>query len=53
MIEAFRVKKDWLDKIPAVIHKADGTTRPQTVSKKSKPLFYDLIKIFICLQIAH
>lgn len=49
MIEAFRVKKDWLDKIPAVIHKADGTTRPQTVSKKSKPLFYDLIKNFYLL----
>lgn len=46
MIEAFRVKDNWRDKIPAVIHRADYTTRPQTVSCKTNPLYYDAIKHF-------
>ena len=32
MIEAFKVKEKWINRIPAVIHKADKTSRPQTVS---------------------
>ena len=31
---------------PAVIHRADYTTRPQTVSCKTNPLYYDAIKHF-------
>ena len=31
MIETFKVKPNWIDKIPAVIHEADFTSRPQTV----------------------
>ena len=46
MIEAFRVKEEWKSKIPSVIHKADGTTRPQTVSCETNPLYYKLIKRF-------
>lgn len=46
MIEAFHVKEEWKSKIPAVIHKADGTTRPQTVSLETNPLYYKLIKRF-------
>ncbi len=46
MIEAFKVKSEWQRIIPAVIHKADGTSRPQTVSKCSKPLYYNMIKEF-------
>lgn len=46
MIEAFKVKEEWINRIPAVIHKADKTSRPQTVSKKKKPLYYAMIDQF-------
>ncbi len=46
MIEAFKVKDEWVEKIPAVIHKADGTTRPQTVKKDVYPRYYNMIKNF-------
>ncbi|WP_373724427.1 carbamoyltransferase C-terminal domain-containing protein [Bacteroides heparinolyticus] len=46
MIEAFKVKEKWINRIPAVIHKADKTSRPQTVSKKKKPLYYAMIDQF-------
>ena len=46
MIEAFKVKKKWINRIPAVIHKIDKTSRPQTVSKKNKPLYYAMIDHF-------
>lgn len=46
MIEAFRVRDEWIKRIPSVIHKADGTTRPQTVNERTKPLYYSLIKRF-------
>lgn len=46
MIEAFKVKGNWIDKIPAVIHKADKTTRPQLVSKFVYPRYYNLINEF-------
>lgn len=37
------VRKQWFDKIPAVVH-VDGTARLQTVSKSANPRFYRLIK---------
>lgn len=46
MIEAFRVKEEWKNRIPAVIHQADGTTRPQTVNKEENPLYYDMLVHF-------
>lgn len=46
MIEAFKVKDIWIDRIPAVIHKADFTTRPQTVNRHTNPLYYKTIKYF-------
>jgi carbamoyltransferase len=46
MIEAFKVKRNWMNKIPAVIHEADGTSRPQTVNRNDKPLYYDMINCF-------
>ena len=46
MIEAFRVKEEWKNKIPAVIHQADGTTRPQTVNKEDNPLYYNMLVYF-------
>lgn len=46
MIEAFEVKELWVNRIPAVIHKADHTSRPQTVNKEDDPLYYGLIENF-------
>lgn len=45
MILSFTVKEDKVKEIPAVVH-VDNTTRPQTVTKKTNPLYYDLIKNF-------
>lgn len=49
MIEAFKVNKEWTGRIPAVIHRADGTSRPQMVSKDSNPLYHSLIEKFYSL----
>jgi len=45
MLLAFDVDKKLQKDIPAVIH-VDGTARPQGVTKKANPLYYDLIKEF-------
>jgi len=45
MLFAYQVKKDKQDKIPAVTH-VDGTGRLQTVSKKTNPLYWKVIKEF-------
>lgn len=41
----FPVRIEKKDKIPAVTH-VDGTARVQTVSKKSNPIFWELIQAF-------
>lgn len=46
MIEAFKVKPDWIERIPAVIHEADFTSRPQTVCHDINPTYYELISYF-------
>ncbi|MBI4018755.1 MAG: hypothetical protein HY364_00695 [Candidatus Aenigmarchaeota archaeon] len=43
MILGFDVRKDRAGDIPAVVH-VDGTTRPQTVDKKSNPRYRKLIE---------
>jgi len=45
MLLSFNVKKERVDKIPAVVH-VDNTARPQTVSKKSNKLYWELLKKF-------
>ncbi|AEB09727.1 carbamoyltransferase family protein [Desulfobacca acetoxidans] len=37
-----RVRSEWADKIPAVIH-IDGTARPQTIRREDNPLYYDIL----------
>lgn len=46
MIKTFDVPEDKQAEIPAVLHPADGTTRPQLVSKRQNPTYYRLIKHF-------
>jgi carbamoyltransferase len=45
MITSFDCKPERRSKVPAVVH-ADGTMRPQTVTRESNPLFWDLIRKF-------
>lgn len=46
MIEAYKVKDEWREKISAVIHQVDYTTRPQLVKKEYYPLYHKLIQQF-------
>lgn len=46
MIKTFDVPEDKRTEIPAVLHPADGTTRPQLVSKRRNPNYHRLIKHF-------
>jgi carbamoyltransferase len=45
MAIAFRVKKEYWDKLPSGMH-IDGTARPQFVEEKDNPNYYKLIKEF-------
>lgn len=45
MITVFTVLDEQRDRIPAVVH-VDGTTRPQTVSRRTNPRYWQLIKEF-------
>lgn len=48
MLIAKRVRTEWRDKIPAVVH-VDGTARVQTVREETNPLLYRLLKEFDAL----
>ena len=39
------VKPEWRGRIPAVVH-VDGTARPQTVSRATNPLYWELIEAY-------
>ncbi len=45
MTITFDVKKEWHDKVGAVVH-VDGTARPQLVRRDRNPAYYDVIKSF-------
>jgi carbamoyltransferase len=46
MIMAFDVAEARRTDIPSAMHSADHTTRPQTVSRKTSPLYWQLIECF-------
>ncbi|WP_101298404.1 carbamoyltransferase family protein [Halegenticoccus soli] len=46
MIDAFRARDERKNDIAAVLHPADGTTRPQTVTAEQNPRYYRLISKF-------
>ena len=46
MTMAFDLKKGYAEKIPAVIHSADKSTRPQMLKKEVNPDYYNLISEF-------
>jgi carbamoyltransferase len=45
MTLCFEVKEDKKELVPSVVH-TDGTTRPQTVSKDTNKMYYDLLDNF-------
>ena len=48
MLIAKPVRKEWRDKIPAIVH-VDGTARIQTVREETNPMLYRLLKEFDAL----
>lgn len=46
MVQAFDVGSEKRKRIPAVIHPADGTTRPQIVTRKHRPRYHRLLSAF-------
>ena len=42
MLFDHRMREDWIDRIPAVLH-LDGTSRLQTINKKQNSLVYELL----------
>ena len=46
MTLCYNTKKEWLDKIPAVVHHVDGTARPQIVNKDRNPSFHNIISAY-------
>ena len=43
MTICYTAKDEWVDKIPAVIHRVDNTGRPQLVYKHSNPVFWNVL----------
>jgi carbamoyltransferase len=48
MLIAKRVRPEWRDRIPAIVH-VDGTARVQTVREQTNPVLYRLLKEFEAL----
>jgi carbamoyltransferase len=48
MLLAKRVRPEWIDKIPGIVH-VDGTARVQTVRRETNERLYDLLKAFDAL----
>ena len=45
MTFAFKVKEEWRDKIPEVVH-VDNTARPQIIDPEANPKYYDMVTKF-------
>lgn len=46
MIKTYEVREDKREEIPAVLHPADNTTRPQTVNENQNPRYHALLSAF-------
>ena len=46
MTLCYDTRKEWLPKIPAVVHDVDGTARPQIVGKERNPSFHKIISSY-------
>ena len=50
MTLCYDTRKEWVDKIPAVIHPKDKTARPQAVDKNNNPNFHSIISEYYKLS---
>ena len=50
MTMCYTVRKEWKDKIPAVIHEVDNTGRPQIVYKQNNPVFWNILNEYYKLS---
>ena len=46
MTMAFDVRDEYREKLPAVLHPADKTIRPQMLKREANPKYYDLLVEF-------
>ena len=46
MTMCYDTKEGWAEKIPAVVHEADGTARPQLVYEERNPKFHSILKAY-------
>ena len=53
MTLCYPTKKEWIDKIPAVIQKSDKTARPQTVRKENLPEFWEILNEYYKLKLKY
>lgn len=44
MTICYTCKDEWVEKIPAVIHRVDNTGRPQLVYEHNNPVFFNILK---------
>ncbi len=49
MVEAYRLRPEWVTRIPGVIHSADQTVRPQLIEEKTLPRLHNLLSEFRAL----
>ena len=50
MTICYQTKEEWINKIPAVIQKADKTARPQIVAKENNPEFWEILNEYYNLS---
>ena len=43
MTICYDTRDEWIDRIPAVVHRIDKTSRPHIVKKDANPLYYNII----------
>ena len=43
MTLCYHTRPEWINKIPAVVHRIDGTARPQIVRKNTNPTYHSII----------
>ena len=46
MTIAFDLKPEYYDSLPAVVHPADKTIRPQMLKKEDNPFYYEIMEEF-------
>jgi carbamoyltransferase len=46
MTLCYDTRDEWINKIPAVVHQEDKSSRPQSVNKENNSLYYEIIRAY-------